>query len=166
MDSLGVLYASLLLAASTEFKGTPLPRKYQFGQKRQCYRNAGLLCLDDPELRYCEGYALPEGLFPVHHAWCVARDGTVVDSTWPDGKAHYRGLVFDRDFMQQHWESGVWALWAEMPSEAMMKVPLAQSLDKEFRPHANKLRAVQRAMTERRPIFPEERESLGGGTDA
>jgi hypothetical protein len=29
---------------------------------------------------YVEGYAM--GVIPVHHAWCVDKDGNVIDTTW------------------------------------------------------------------------------------
>ena len=57
------------------------PRKYPFGEIKQCYRNAFWLARDNADLTYCEGIAFM-GIIPVAHAWCVDADNNVVDNTW------------------------------------------------------------------------------------
>lgn len=47
-----------------------------------CFANAMLLTLHNPELRYCEGFALMEQSMPTHHAWVMHPDGSVSDPTW------------------------------------------------------------------------------------
>lgn len=38
-------------------------------KRKQCYRNAGLLSYLFPDVKYIEGKALPENLFPIDHAF-------------------------------------------------------------------------------------------------
>ena len=69
------------------------------GEPHQCFQNALDLAAAHPELTYCEGRAFGSIPVPVEHAWCVTQDGSVIDTTWPDGPAEYFGAAFTTDFM-------------------------------------------------------------------
>jgi len=81
-----------------------LPRKYAYGEMKQCFANAARLALREPTLTYVEGFA-HSGLIPVHHAWTVDLKGRVIDPTWrtrpEDEYAHkvhdmaYLGIEFE-----------------------------------------------------------------------
>lgn len=79
---------------------TFLPKQYQAGIIKECFRNAALLALNHKELIYCEGYALSKKTLPIaiYHAWCVTSDFEVVDNTWKYG-AEYFGVPFKKDFL-------------------------------------------------------------------
>jgi len=47
---------------------------------KECYYNAQMLALHEPELTYYEGYAF--GLIPTPHAWVATKSMKVVDLTW------------------------------------------------------------------------------------
>lgn len=85
------------------------------GTKKQCYANAGILAMENPELTYVEGYACPPGLIPVNHAWCVDRQWRVVDNTFDDAAgAQYFGVPCSRGFLLSRIsETGVWGLMGD-----------------------------------------------------
>ena len=92
-----------ILKNGRSFKPMPLPKKVKRGKMKQCFKNAADLALDSSltpghiELVYVEGYAL--NIIPVHHAWCVDREGNVYDNTWPDGGKEYYGVMFTTSFL-------------------------------------------------------------------
>lgn len=51
-----------------------------YGPVKQCYANAFRLSMDDPSMTYCEGYTETHGI-PIEHAWCIDKDGKVVETT-------------------------------------------------------------------------------------
>jgi hypothetical protein len=67
--------------------------------KQNCFQHAAeaaSLCRD---FTYCEGYAA--GIIPVLHAWIVdAKDGTVIETTWPEMGTHYYGIPFRTDYVR------------------------------------------------------------------
>jgi hypothetical protein len=73
--------AELLLANGHEWPFAPLPDHIKPGEKGECFRNATMLAIEHDDLTYCEGMAI-NFLFPVEHAWCVDRQGRVIDNTW------------------------------------------------------------------------------------
>lgn len=62
------------------------------GRIKECFRNAAILALHRERFTYVEGFAC--GVIPVHHAWVVTADGTVVDNTWPTPGTDYFGVPF------------------------------------------------------------------------
>lgn len=74
------------------------PKWMKRGRLKECYRNAFNLMLHFG-YTYCEGYAV--SMIPTMHAWCLDKDGKVIDPTWRDkgkwgrqGKEYY-GITFD-----------------------------------------------------------------------
>ena len=64
-------------------------------EPKQCFSNALTLAHDNPALTYVEGRCM--GIIPFDHAWCVDRDGFVVDPTLTnhDGRIKaYWGVPF------------------------------------------------------------------------
>lgn len=47
-----------------------------------CFGNAFEVALQDPTMRYYEGYAMMANSIPTHHGWLVDTDGNVHDPTW------------------------------------------------------------------------------------
>lgn len=88
------LYRYVLSQGET-FTPAPLPAEFSRGPARQCFHNALTLCISRPDLRYVEGFGLPDWLpMPIHHGWCVTGDGTVVDPTWENPEdRQYHGVV-------------------------------------------------------------------------
>jgi hypothetical protein len=98
------LVSELLFAHAREYQSVPWTtwrgRGYRRGKVKECYRNAMLLALANPELTYVEGYGF-SGLIPCPHAWCATEEGRVVDPTWrandelPVEQWEYLGIPFD-----------------------------------------------------------------------
>lgn len=85
-----------VLASGQKFYGSPLPEKIPRGTPRECFYNASILAVIHDEFRYCEGFAMHEGLMPVLHAWAITTDGRVIDNTFdaPENCA-YLGITYD-----------------------------------------------------------------------
>lgn len=101
----GFLYAGMedLLQQHGQFWAAgKLPRGVRYGVPKHCFQNAQDLVDKHPtKYRYVEGLAL--GVIPVHHAWCVTPDGTVVDPTWRDGATStYFGVEIPRETFHAH----------------------------------------------------------------
>jgi hypothetical protein len=82
-------FAEFLLAHGREFR---IPPAREDGlNNKTCYANAQRLVGEHPrKLIYCEGLAVPARTgSPVDHAWCVSRQGWVLDPTWDDGLAYF-----------------------------------------------------------------------------
>ena len=67
------------------------------GTIKECFRNAYLLAVEH-DLTYCEGYAM--GIIPTLHAWCLDKDGHVIDITWKDG-IEYIGVMFSTKYVNK-----------------------------------------------------------------
>jgi len=106
----GYYYGSLwdfLLQEGVNF--TDVKKAPRLMAPKMCFRNATSLTWDDPDLTYVEGvYIDPHsGFLPVHHAWVVTKDGTVIEPTlrWrpPKGRDRtghgYFGVPFTTEFM-------------------------------------------------------------------
>ncbi len=100
------------------------PKALRKQKDGMCYMNAYRLAERDSSLRYVEGYAA--SVIPMEHAWCVDKDGQVIDPTWDkkygqDRLSDYFGVAFDHDtlckIMLLTGHYGVfasWWMWAEI----------------------------------------------------
>ncbi len=79
-----------------------LPSSVRRGRKKECFKNAGELTLDQPDLyRYVEGYVYSCGFIPVLHAWCVNASNRVIDPTLDYARdTLYFGVLFDCEFLR------------------------------------------------------------------
>ena len=92
-------FEELILNCGREMSFAPLPKNIEPGLPKGCYYNCLQILDEHPELTYCEGYALADGLvLPVPHAWLINSKGEVIDPTWNDRSA-YIGVSFDTDWL-------------------------------------------------------------------
>lgn len=75
-----------------------LPTDVSEGKIKDCFMNAWHLATERKDLTYVEGYAIGTAIIPVLHAWCVDKNGNVIDPTWGTAKAYY-GVSFPTDFV-------------------------------------------------------------------
>lgn len=96
-DHRWLCYEAMVLDRGRAYEPARRPKGLRKQQNRQCFRNATMLALKDRTLRYAEGWACSEIGIPVQHAWCVTREGRVVDPTWPSPEkaTGYYGMEFD-----------------------------------------------------------------------
>lgn len=88
------------------------------GELKDCYMNcAREVVMEDVDLTYVEGYALPASVpMPIHHAWMVTDDGRVIDNTWGqegvDPGTEYYGIPFNRTWLTARMlETKVWGVF-------------------------------------------------------
>ncbi|OGC89255.1 MAG: hypothetical protein A2W25_04305 [candidate division Zixibacteria bacterium RBG_16_53_22] len=86
-----------VLKNGRQWTPAPLPPDIPRMTVKECFRNAAMLALEHPELTYVEGYAL--SIISTHHAWCVDKEGRVVDPTWPEVGTEYYGVPFDKAWL-------------------------------------------------------------------
>lgn len=90
----------MLLREGKEFQTGP-NTFLGYGLTKQCYRNALELAILKPDLyTYVEGYAI--NLLPVLHAWCIDKDGVVVEPTpnWEKGYSYF-GIPFQTSYAKK-----------------------------------------------------------------
>jgi hypothetical protein len=150
---LGALLHAYVVQRSLLFKATALPASVTSGQKRECFRNATQLAMDNiGKYVYAEGYAVSTAGLVTSHAWCVTREGEVIDPTWdkPEQCA-YLGIPFSHEFLVERMqETEVYGVFGEMPSIALLATPVREMLHPWFR-----------AQIEERPQWPELARALG-----
>lgn len=141
LSKMGFAVGDFYLLLGRAFQAQALPPGYAKGEPRACYRNAAELAMRDPALTYCEGYARPQNLIPVHHAWCVTADGSVVDPTWPHcATAQYFGLALDTTWLLTKLaQDGMWGLLAEHIPRGWLDLPVTTYLAQGFLPDKAKL---------------------------
>lgn len=94
-----------IVETGQEFEPTPLPDTIAYMEQKQCYRNATMLMIDDPDrFVYCEGVGLTSW-WPMHHAWVWDRSRRcVVDPTWRFDNDHppsaYIGIPFTEAYVR------------------------------------------------------------------
>jgi len=71
------------------------------GKPSLYYQNCYEIMCDNPDLHYCEGFAVHEKLpLPLTHAWLINNESEVIDPTWLDrGETAYLGVVFNKSFI-------------------------------------------------------------------
>lgn len=124
---LGSLIHAYVMQRGLLFKAAPLPKKVAQGQKRECFANATHLAVhNEDRYAYVEGYAYSTVGLVTSHAWCVTREGEVIDPTWdtPEQCA-YLGIPVHPDFLvEQMRQTEVYGVFGEMPSIAMLATPV------------------------------------------
>lgn len=75
-----------LLEHGEEFEANPRPDWVPQMTVKMCFANCFKLAMENQDkLAYCEGYVLSSDLpIPIHHAWCVEEDGTLIEPTIGD----------------------------------------------------------------------------------
>lgn len=141
MSALGMHVGSFYLLLGEPRPPQPLPNNIERGPLKQCYMTAGRLAINWPGLAYCEGFALREGLFPMHHAWCLDKKGGIVDPTWPFSiHNEYWGVALSEDFVrEERARTGVWGCLSEMLPAAILTAHPDSYLHLVFRPPAFRL---------------------------
>lgn len=93
---------AFLLAHGKHYKPHSRPKGVKLGPAKLCFMNAFLLANDNPDAyTYVEGFAVPKGIgLPLEHAWCVDKDGNVIDNTWGDA-TEYFGVPFKIDAIRR-----------------------------------------------------------------
>lgn len=84
--------------------GHPLPDDVEPMKEKMCFKNAAQMAIDSNRFIYCEGYGL--SIIPVMHAWCLDKDGNVIDPTWaslPFEKGReYFGIAINTKYLIAH----------------------------------------------------------------
>lgn len=106
----GSAFNSAIRDHGAVFTSQPLPAEFERGPKKQCFMNAGRLALERDDLFYCEGVA--HSVIPVEHAWCIDREGRVIDPTWDEPeRCTYVGVAFKPDwFFDRIQKTGMWGV--------------------------------------------------------
>lgn len=150
---LGSLIHPYIMQRSLLFKAAALPANVTQGQKRECFANATHLAVEsDGEYAYAEGYAYSTVGLVTSHAWCVTREGEVVDPTWDTPElCAYLGIPIHPDFLvEQMKQTEVYGVFGEMPSLEMLATPVHKMVHPWFL-----------AQIEVRPQWPELTRTLG-----
>ena len=92
----------IVLTLGKSFTPQPLPDEYSRGPQKECYKNTFQLVMENPELTYVEGFAVPDNVpIPLAHAWAVDVDGMVIDTTWPNPGKEYVGVAMSWEFVAE-----------------------------------------------------------------
>lgn len=106
-DNLEKMFAveRLVLSKGVLKFGRRLPIEYEFGEEKMCFMNATNLVLNNPKLRYVEGYASRASvpIMEFQHGWAIDENGDVVDNTWRKGvpEDEYLGVVIPTALLRQ-----------------------------------------------------------------
>ena len=89
-----------VLTYGREFPFAVLPAGVRKRRLGRCFSNAWQLVESNPgKYIYVEGFAL--SIIPMEHAWCIDRQGNIIDPTWHDGRgSQYFGVPFKSDFVR------------------------------------------------------------------
>lgn len=121
-----------VLKNGREFTYQPRPKGVKLGTPQECYKNAARLAMRNELLTYVEGYAF--GVFPVMHAWCVNKDGIVIENTWEEGEGYFGVPIKTKYLMHSIYKSqyyGVidrcesrWPILREKPENYLAEMPI------------------------------------------
>jgi hypothetical protein len=133
---LGSLLHAYITQRSLLFNAVALPETVARGRKQECFANATQLALENRDRYvYVEGYAFSTVGLVTSHAWCVTREGDVIDPTWdaPEDCA-YLGIPFSEDFLtEQMQQTGVYGVFGEMPTIKLLATPVHEMVHPWFR---------------------------------
>ena len=96
---------SFVIEHGVYFQGTPLPDYCEKMEAKECFYNCTILS-SSTGLTYVEGFVVRKDInFPIHHAWCIDDDGTVIDPTLDDPEnCEYFGIPLHPDFVLEQVE--------------------------------------------------------------
>jgi len=96
------IYNDFLLLNGREYAFGPASFEGKRGEVHGCFMNAFHLAYENPAMTYVEGKVSCHGL-PLDHAWCVDKDGFVIDPTLEDkGQTlEYFGVPLRTDYVQK-----------------------------------------------------------------
>lgn len=119
------------------FEPAPLPRNITRGPMKECYRNAAELAIWNKDMTYVEGWA-HSGLIAVEHAWCVDKQGKVVDPTWPDvrGKGfEFLGVPLSTEYLIHHLEeTQMYGIFCDYRCGLFHNTPLEAKIHEQWLP--------------------------------
>lgn len=104
-------FEELVLDCGKEMKAKSLPDRIERGKPKNCYYNCQQLLELQPDLIYCEGYALSDDIpMPFAHAWLIDKEGHAIDPTWETPGVAYLGVPFStkwvRSFLNSRQQRG------------------------------------------------------------
>jgi len=102
-------FHTMLLERGQEFTPAPLPKGIRQGTMKLCFHNSEMVA-KRKGLAYCEGLAISSKVLglPIHHAWNVTEDGTVVDTTWvPEGVSYFGIVVPQDEWIDENWRTAL-----------------------------------------------------------
>lgn len=83
---------------------SPVVLAKRLGPMKLCYATATRTVANHhgDNLVYCEGFAIPNGLFPMEHAWIYDTDERrVIETTWTKPGTEYFGIAFKKAFLRK-----------------------------------------------------------------
>lgn len=95
---------------------------------RECFRNAYYAGLERG-WQYVEGFAM--SIVPIHHGWCIDREGQVVETTWERPGTAYYGIVIPYSVLNEALvEHGYYGVLSQVtPRSKMQTILSAYPLD-------------------------------------
>ncbi len=73
------------------------------GRKKECFYNAFVVALANPDMYYCEGFAVWEHIpVPIHHAMVLDHNGLCHELTTETPPDHFMAIPFNTAFVKKH----------------------------------------------------------------
>jgi hypothetical protein len=77
------------------------PEGVKKGENKMCFMNSYNLAIEN-NFGYVEGFAVCTVCpLPLHHAWCIDRQGGVIETTWADAGLDYFGIPLEFSFIHE-----------------------------------------------------------------
>ena len=99
-------FEELVLDCGLEVEAIELPSNIKQGIPKSCYWNCQQIIKQQPDLIYCEGYALiNEAPIPLRHAWLLNSERKALDPTWVPTGIKYIGVPFVTEWVESFLEN-------------------------------------------------------------
>ncbi|MDJ0713944.1 MAG: hypothetical protein QNJ54_06965 [Prochloraceae cyanobacterium] len=99
-------FEELVLDCGLEVEAIELPSNIEQGIAKSCYWNCQQIIKKQPDLIYCEGYALiNEAPIPLRHAWLLNSERKALDPTWVPPGIKYIGVPFVTEWVESFLEN-------------------------------------------------------------